>query len=349
MNNRLRRAGLCCLALGISACTSTPQNTNNQIDDQSAPNSFSFAVVGDIPYNDDQKKTLYNEITPELKKFPFVVHVGDTKAGGGAPCTDALDEEHLNWMKSVGVPVFYTPGDNEWTDCDRPSNAPVTRELLRLDKLRAKFFSPATITAPASWQAVWQAGMPENASWIYENVRFATLHMVGSNNGRAGLEACTSANSDDCDTPAAIAAAVAMRDRHNVAWVASVFAKARTEGAGAMVIATQADVTDVDDGGVDCSALGQIDCDGFKEIRQLIASEAATFGKPVLFVHGDTSPYCWDRNFGGAEAQNLWRLNGAGDYKVIDAVNVVVSPGGQVPFKAEGVVSQQKPDENGCR
>ena len=349
MADHLRITGFSVLALLITACATTERDPAISSEGKSDAGSFSFAVIGDIPYNEDQKKTLINDITPQLKNYPFVVHVGDTKAGGGSPCTDKLDDEHLAWMNSVGAPVFYTPGDNEWTDCDRTSNTPEVRELLRLDTLRTKFFSPATVTAPASWKAEWQTGMPENASWVFENVRFATIHLVGGNNGRDTLGPCPSVNPSDCDTPAAIAAATAMRDSHNADWVASVFAKARAEGAAAMVIATQGDVMNVGHIGKDCTTPGQIDCDGFKEIRNSIASEAASFEKPVLLVHGDTSPYCWDRNFGGAAAPKLWRLNGAGDYKVIDAVKVTVAPDGQIPFKAEGVITQRKPEENGCQ
>lgn len=349
MNDRLNAVCITASLLLVSACASSDRAVQGDGLTYVTNAAFTFAVIGDIPYNNDQKWALINNITPELKDYPFVVHVGDTKRGSNAPCTDALDDEHLKWMGSVGVPVFYTPGDNEWTDCDRASNAPVVRELLRLEKLRAKFFSPATVTAPASWQAEWQSGMRENATWIFEHVRFATLHLVGGNNGRATLGQCASTDPANCDTPAGIAAGVAMRDSHNAAWVTSVFDKASAEGAAALVIATQADITQVRNGGVDCATPGQIDCDGFKEIRELIAAQAASFEKPVLVIHGDTSPYCWDRKLGGAAAPNLWRLNAAGDYLLIDAVEVTVAPGSEMPFEAEGVLSALRPAENECQ
>ena len=348
MTDWIRGTGFGCLALCLAACASTTQSVGDHNNDARAEESFSFAVIGDIPYNGDQKWALNNIITPKLKEFPFVVHVGDTKAGNRAPCTDALDDEHLAWMGSAGAPVFYTPGDNEWTDCDRQSNAPVVRELLRLEKLRAKFFSPPTVAAPASWRAEWQSGQPENASWVYENVRFATIHLVSSNNGRTSLEPCASTNPSDCDTPTAIAAAVAARDSHNGQWVTAIFAKARAENASAVVIGTQADIYDVRNADVDCVTAGQKDCDGFKEMRTVIAREAALFDKPVLFMHGDSSPYCWDKKFGGAAAPNLWRLNVAGDYVLIDAVKVTVSPAGEVPFAAKGIVTHLTPTEKTC-
>ena len=349
MITQSRKVLLCCLAACVSACATTTQDDGSQIGEAQSAESFSFAVIGDIPYNDDQKYSLKNFITPKLMDYPFIVHVGDTKRGSNAPCTDALDDEHLAWMNSAGAPVFYTPGDNEWTDCDRSSNKPVVRELLRLEKLRAKFFSPATVTAPAAWQAEWQSAMPENATWVFENVRFATIHLVGGNNGRATLGKCASANAADCDTPAAIAAATAMRDTNNAAWVLSVFAKANADNAGAVVFATQGDPSTARDAGKTCTSPGQIDCDGYKGIREIITAEAASFGKPVLLMHGDTSPYCWDRKFGGAAAPNLQRLNVAGDYMLIDAVKVTYAPGAKMPFEAEGVLSDLKPAGNGCQ
>lgn len=336
--------GFCFLAV-LSACGSTPSPPQETAAETEPVKSFHFAVVGDLPYNDAQKTVLYRKITPELSAYPFVIHIGDYKAGGGAPCTDAVDDEHLQWMSAASAPVFYTPGDNEWTDCDRKSNRPEVRELLRLQKLRTKFFTPATVTPPAAWRAEWQPVMPENASWVFNDVRFATIHLVGSNNGRDGLEPCWSANPSDCDTPADIAAAVAMRDKNNAAWIKSVFARARAETAEAIVLATQADVTDVGNFfGKDCATSGQNDCDGFKDMRRLIAAEAAAFSKPVLLIHGDSSPFCWDKAFGGNAASNLWRLNAAGDYKVIDGVDMTVAPGAAAPFTAEGVVTKQKPD-----
>ncbi len=75
-------------------------------------------------------------------------------------------------------------------------------------------------------------------------------------------------------------------------------------------------------------------------LKEIVAG-ARTYGKPVMFVHGDTSPYCWERGFGGAD--NLWRLNSAGDFVLIDAVKVTVEPESKEPFQAVGVQSGLTP------
>jgi len=63
------------------------------------------------------------------QKLAFTVHDGDLKAGNGTPgsvtptiCSDALYEQALGFFNSLHAPAMLTPGDNDWTDCDRPSN-----------------------------------------------------------------------------------------------------------------------------------------------------------------------------------------------------------------------------------
>ena len=114
------------------------------------------------------------------------------------------------------------------------------------------------------------------------------------------------------------------------------------------MLALHGDVFSVKHAGVDCLNPGQIDCDGFKSIRQSIVENAAGFGNPVLLVHGDTGPYCWDRKMGGADAPNLVRLNAAGDFVLIDAVDVVFDPKSNIPFTAKGTISDLLPAENQC-
>ncbi|MCI5143791.1 MAG: hypothetical protein D3909_19115, partial [Candidatus Electrothrix sp. ATG1] len=67
--------------------------------------------------------------------------------------------------------------------------------------------------------------------------------------------------------------------------------------------------------------------------------------RPVLLLHGDTYPFCMDKDFGGPQAPNLWRLNAWGDFKTpADATVVTVqaeSP--QQPFAAETLLGHEKP------
>ena len=85
----------------------------------------------------------------------------------------------LNPHKTV-----YTPGDNDWTDCDRFNLSALYDELERLNYLRQLFFHQdahqLTRDIPG---LIRQEGFIENALWKIDPVVFATLHIPGTNNG----------------------------------------------------------------------------------------------------------------------------------------------------------------------
>ena len=111
-----------------------------------------FVVLGDLPYldkkdgEDSQKSVLNNKIRNAIRtRNPapsFVIHYGDFKDGGEA-CTDELFREHREEIKQLLFDrVFYTPGDNDWTDCDRGPAVDGKRwELDWLDFVRKEFFT----------------------------------------------------------------------------------------------------------------------------------------------------------------------------------------------------------------
>lgn len=275
-----------------------------------------FVVIGDLPYSADQYRTLETELRPGIAKggFPFVVHVGDFK-GGGVPCSDeGLERAYRQIMSLIPERVFYTPGDNDWTDCDRGKlNAPIW-ELKRLDRLREVFYSKSP-AVPEGWHYRRQEDYPENAMWRFGGIQFATLHVVGTNNGRVEIE---------LDDKSTALDAVDARDAANARWLDSAFASAVTSAASALVVAMQADITKV---GWDrkCSRKHRAKCDGFASVRDQLIVASAAFRKPVLLVHGDTGRYCIDRDFGGDAAPNLWRLNSAGDW-IVDATVIEFDP-----------------------
>ncbi len=82
--------------------------------------AFSFVVIGDTPYAGEDVEMLAKAL-PLVKDgaYPFIIHVGDYK-GGRAPCTSGHDDRQAELSAALTpTPVFYTPGDSEWTDCDR--------------------------------------------------------------------------------------------------------------------------------------------------------------------------------------------------------------------------------------
>ncbi|MEC9267959.1 MAG: hypothetical protein VX464_18035 [Pseudomonadota bacterium] len=297
-----------------------------------------FIVVGDLPYNSAQEVTFREAIAPAIvaADVPFVIHAGDIK-GSKEVCSDALLIKRRDAIYALKPGrVFYTPGDNEWTDCDRDSSGLAMREYDRLDRLRVLFFDPAP-EPPEALPVVRQEGYPENARWWDGESLFLTLHIVGTNNGRRQILL------DDVDDALA---RVDARDAANAQWLDAAVAEAMARNAQAMIVAAQADLTEPWGSGP-CTASKRQECDAFADIRDRLVQAATTFGKPVLYIHGDTDPYCLDRTFGGEAAPNLWRLNGAGDYAVIDAVRVTVSPGEETPFKAATLLDGVAPTD-GC-
>lgn len=344
--NNLRISGIA-LILALAACATAPEESAGH-----GESSFSFAVIGDIPYGPEDDVALQGEILPRLKgsTYPFVVHVGDYKSGG-APCTEELDAAMTALIGALSPrPVFYTPGDNEWTDCDRnpdPATGKPMSELGRLGKIRALFFATPASSA-AELRPMRFNSLPENQTWRYRGVRFVTLHVVGTNNGRSWV------TGDGLDAAAAAADA---RDAANLQWLMFALGAAIGEKADALVIAMQADMTDVHP-----SALGKPctdvkaaanPCDGFLALRAGVRYAAEEFGRPVLLIHGDTEPFTLDQEFLENAAPNLWRLNAAGDvhfhegawHGLRDVTVVTIDPGASPPFSAKGLVSETAPSK----
>ena len=310
-----------------------------------------FLFIGDLPYSDKQNDRLMNVIAPAIRNggFPFLVHYGDFK-GGGVPCSEAAIRnayQQITGLLTDGSrtssphPVFYTPGDNEWTDCDRRfsnnTEGESESELGQLDLLRRIFFLDKPLKLPDAWQYERQPLYPENALWRSGKVQFATVHLVGTNNGRVEIL---------MDDVAMALALVEARDQANRQWLNKVFemASAFRNSAEAVIFTTQADVTEPDES-APCTPINRMNCDAFAAFRAQLIKHAGSFKRPVLLVHGDTSPYCLDKGFGGAAAPNLWRLNAGGDYhQPLDATVVTYhSRGTDGPFSARGLVEGETP------
>jgi hypothetical protein len=52
------------------------------------------------------------------QRLAFTVHDGDIKSGSSA-CTDDVYLSFAASMNTLRAPAMFTPGDNDWTDCDR--------------------------------------------------------------------------------------------------------------------------------------------------------------------------------------------------------------------------------------
>ncbi|MAZ04623.1 MAG: hypothetical protein CMN56_15925 [Sneathiella sp.] len=328
---KAQMAFLCALFLFLTASKTTAEESMT-----SGP--FSFLAISDMPYSPKEDYILTQRTRPaiEASPLPFVIFMGDFK-NSTLPCSAALLTERRNQIMALHPGrVFYTPGDNDWTDCDRTQMIQRFSELDRLDLLRRLFYD-TPMALPPEWLYARQALFPENMRWVYKNTLFATVHLVSTNNGREEILLS--------DVSLALTLTDA-RDRANYVWLSQAFAEAGKIGADAVVIATQADVTH-SKYKQRCTETLRQECDAFADFNLHLRYLSAQFKKPVLLMHGDTFPYCLDKEFGGASAPNLWRFNSTGDYGLTDAAVITVNSANRsTPFSFTSLTERTPPAPN---
>ena len=146
--SKLQWAGVAILIIAatttVLAAGSFGRDDDRRDDDERG--SYTIGLWGDLPYSDVQAQTGVPNLIADMNKqdLAFTAHDGDLKAGNGTPgsviCGPALWAQGLNFFNSLKAPVIFTPGDNDWTDCDRPKNGGVN-SLVALDAERQIFFS----------------------------------------------------------------------------------------------------------------------------------------------------------------------------------------------------------------
>jgi hypothetical protein len=269
---------------------------------------FTFVALGDAPYGEPAEvyplyETLIKTINDRAPKL--VLHVGDIKSGS-TPCSDELLLAQLGFMNTFTAPVLYTPGDNEWTDCNRKA-AGGFDPLERLAFVRKTFFgAPKTLgTTPMDVTSMAAEGYPENARMTMSDVMFMTAHIVGSNN-----------NFEPRDINAVTE--FMARDAANIKWLEESFAAAKDSKA--LVLGIQADMFEFD-----WNEFGDetwLRHAGFINFGPKLIELSAAYGKPVLLVYGDSHMYREQRPF-PTKAPNVLALEVPGE-KLMNAVEVTV-------------------------
>lgn len=306
-----------------------------------------FAVISDIPYSDAEYAALDHPdgvIAKAIKALdpPLLIHLGDFKLAR-AGCTDELFKDRYRQIAQLHPHrTIYTPGDNDWTDCDRLTFNFSTRydELERLEFLRQIFFNQDELQLSKDIVGlVRQQGFVENARWQFGDVLFATLHLPGTNNGRNQIER---SNKEDAFH------AADLRDQYNEAWLVQLFQTAQSNSSiEAVVIAFHADIYEYEnDKKPVCSQAIRTNCNGYQKILERIKNLVAQFKKPVLTMHGDSLPYCFNQPY--EDIPNLWRLNAAGDRVYMEISQVVFDSTDKTkPFTVSGILDQ-KPAPSSC-
>ncbi len=131
-----------------------------------------FSVIGDVPYNAEQRDGLISMIqTHNTKaKSEFVVHVGDIKLGAD-PCDEAVFQDVSGILKEFSTPTFMLLGDNEYNDCNDPIAA-----LQLWNQYFLNFHQNWTFDQDISYQT----DRAENFAWVQDKVMFVGLNLVGS-------------------------------------------------------------------------------------------------------------------------------------------------------------------------
>lgn len=244
--------------------------------------SFTFAVIGDIPYGDAQIAAFPRRVD-QLKadhQVRLVDHLGDIKSGSSLCGNDYFAAIRTQFDRFAD-PLVFTPGDNEWTDCHRPNNGGYN-PLERLDTVRTTFFPSAGRTLgrhPMKVSSQVDQGYPENVSYDRAGVSFAVVHIVGSNNSLAPWTGNTTPIPEQ-------SAEVLGRTAADIGLIRNTFAHARSTRARAVVLLTQADMFDPT-----VTDLRFSDYFGFQPIVRAIAEESARFAGPVYLFNGDSHVY----------------------------------------------------------
>ena len=266
----------------------------------------SFALMGDMPYNEREIEPFRMIIaeTGRDNDIAFVAFDGDIK-GGSEKCDNGRLLARRADFEASRHPFIFILGDNEWTDCHRPSNGGYDPEE-RLAKLREWFFPTDDSLGQRKMKLTRQgalhpqyAAWRENVRWEFEDVLFIGINIPGSNNN-------WKERGDNTE--------FFERLKANTAWIETNFGWAREKNLRAVMLIMQANP---DFEGTEAAKQKSRPGlrDGFAEIKTQLAREARAFGKPVVIVHGDTHSFQINRPLkdeSGAPVANVLRLETPG-------------------------------------
>lgn len=315
------------LACGLGVLTPVIAD-NGKSAHSDSDQTFNLAVYGDGPYG-CKKGECPNGYTPDSKDGPnpgdprqiestpafinainadpkirMVLHVGDIHSGSQY-CTLAYNRTIFDLWRQFKDPLVYTPGDNEWADCQKTKeggnvkdsngdyvNYAIGNPVANLALIRSMFFSkPGKTLGEHSKKVISQAQAydsahpkdaeyVENVMWEQSGILFVTLNIPGgSNNDDDNWYGSLTKTGEQIQE-------VAQRTAADLRWLDAAFEKAKQDGVKAIVIAEQADMWDLD--GTEPAAKHIAN---YKQFIDSIATHTTIFAKPVLLINGDSHSY----------------------------------------------------------
>jgi hypothetical protein len=313
---------------------------------------YTIGLWGDLPYSDLQATVGVPNLIADMNDsdIEFSINDGDLKVGSGVPgsstpttCSNAMYDQALGYLNSLKKPAILTPGDNDWTDCDRPANGGFN-SLERLDHERDVFFStPFSLgkqrlrlevqSSPTCLGANGARACVENRRWTFQDITYATFNVQGSCNNL-------------CDT-APDPAEYAARNAANIVWLQQTFAEAKAKRSSGVMLVSQADPgfdgSDATRAPLrDPRTLVQSDGqpDGFHDFLVAVRSAVTDFRRPVVYVHGDSHYFRIDKpllDTQGRRLENFTRLETFGDNQAngnndVNWVRVLIDPSSRDVF-----------------
>jgi len=307
------------VAAGVMTMAVRAAGQDDQGEDRGG-DTYAIGLWGDMPYSALQATQGVPNLIADMnsQNLAFTVNDGDLKAGGGE-CTDAVYTQALSFLNSLRAPAAFTPGDNDWVDCDRIDGY---SSLERLDHERALFFhTPFTLgkrrlrqdvqADPLCLSVNGPVPCVENRRWTFGGVTYATLNVQGSCNNL-------------CDTVPDFAEYTA-RNAANIAWLQETFADAKTRKSAAVMLIAQANPGWDETDGMRAprrnpNTLAQTDGqpDGFQDYLSALRDQVIAFRRPVAYVHGDSHYFRLDKpllDSAGRRLENFTRVETFGDHQ----------------------------------
>ena len=297
----MNRIAACILAIALAGCATRAPH----------PEAFSFGIFGDTPYNDNETPGFLHVIDAmNQEPLAFVVHVGDMKAGGNSPCTDAIYSERKGHFDRIRHPFHFIPGDNDWVDCRRKTNGAMD-PLERLEKLRKVFYGAPPSAVARAFPMERHPDYPEIARWTRNAVVFATLNVQGSNDN-VGFDAASQREQE-------------RRQAVNLAWLREAARLAQGSNAHALVVIIHANPFEESPQRV------------YDPLRGALVEIATSWRRPLLFVNGDTHWQRVDHPFKDANGKAVANLTRAESYGSpwVGWLRISVDPGDPRLFSFE--------------
>lgn len=306
---------LAALVLTSAAAIPAGAGAGNTEDSSSKP--LTIAVIGDVPYGAEQEASFGDLIgvVNDDPKVRIAAHVGDIKSGS-TTCTDGRFDAVADAFATFEDPLVYTPGDNEWTDCHLANNG-AYNPLERLAAVRSLFFSdPGSTLGRHPMSVAYEPSLVENVRWIESRTAFATLHVIGSNNGLApwsGLGYTQPTPEQQAEVDGRVAS--------TLSWIDGTFDAAEADGLRGVVLLMQADTFPTPGSAQ-------------QAIVDRIATRTAAFDGNVLLLQGDSHVFKADDPLG---LPNFTRIVVHGETLPFEYLRLTIDPGSDALFTWERV------------